>query len=235
MKIGIITIFPEIFSSFLDASLIGKARARGIIDFTLIDIRKFADPPHYHVDDVPYGGGAGMVMRPEPLTRAIEHARTLLPDARVVLLSASGDLFTQRRAESYSKLPNLILVCGRYEGVDQRVIDLLIDEEISIGNYVMMGGEVAAMAVIEAAVRLVPEVVGNADSLVSESFNLVDGEMTLEAPQYTRPAEFRGQTVPDTLLSGNHARIAKWRAEQSKARTAARRPDLKVARSEGDN
>ena len=235
MKIGIITIFPEIFSSFIDASLIGKARARGIIDFTLIDIRKFADPPHYHVDDVPYGGGAGMVMRPEPLTRAIEHARTLLPDARVVLLSASGDLFTQRRAESYSKLPNLILVCGRYEGVDQRVIDLLIDEEISIGNYVMMGGEVAAMAVIEAAVRLVPEVVGNADSLVSESFNLVDGEMTLEAPQYTRPAEFRGQTVPDTLLSGNHARIAKWRAEQSKARTAARRPDLKVARSEGDN
>lgn len=222
MKIEVLTIFPDLFSGFLESSLIGKARAKGSVSISTLDIRRFADPPHYHVDDTPYGGGAGMLMKPEPLCRAIEDAQSRLPNARVVLLTASGDLFSQQAAQRMSALPELILVCGRYEGIDQRVIDLLVDEEISIGNYVLMGGEVPAMVVIEASTRLIAGVVGNEASLAHESFDGRCAESMLEAPQYTRPPEFRGLSVPEVLLSGNHKKIEEWRIEQSKALTRKR-------------
>jgi tRNA (guanine37-N1)-methyltransferase len=226
MKIVLLTIFPEMFRSFLGTSLIAKAVEAGTISFEVIDIRDFAAPPHYSVDDSPYGGGAGMVMKPEPLCGAIAAAKARNPGAPVILFSPAGATFTQTRARELSRLPGLILVCGRYEGVDQRVIDTVVDAELSIGDYVLMGGEVPAMVVIEATTRLIPDVVGNTASITEESFELRDGTPLLEAPHYTRPPEFAGRTVPEVLLSGNHHRIATWRHEQSVARTRARRPDL---------
>ena len=227
MRIEILSIFPELFAGFLDSSLIKKARDRRIIQIECADIRSFAPAPHHQVDDVPYGGGAGMVMKPEPLVAAIEDAAARLPRARRILLSAAGPLFNQAKAEELSRLEQMILVCGRYEGVDQRVVDLAIDEQLSIGDYVLMGGEIAAMAVIEAAARLIPGVVGNTQSLEHESFSPGADEIKmLEAPQYTRPQEFRGRTVPEVLLSGNHGRIAAWRHEQSVEITRRNRPDL---------
>lgn len=227
MKIEVLTIFPELFSGFVSSSLIDKAIERGFLEISFLDIRTFADPPHYHVDDVPYGGGAGMLMKPEPIARAIEDAKSRLPSARVLLMSAGGSVFKQAKAVELSQLGELIIVCGRYEGVDQRVIDLLVDEEISIGDFVLMGGEVPAMTIIEAAARLIPGVVGNELSIVHESFSTEASEQLLESPQYTRPPVFRGQTVPEVLLSGNHQKIADWRHEQSLQRTAVRRPDLR--------
>lgn len=226
MRVEILTIFPEIFEGFLKASLIAKAIERGLLSISTTQIRDFADPPHYHVDDTPYGGGAGMVMRPEPLSRAIEAAKLRLPTAKVILLSASGEIFTQAKASDLSKLSELILICGRYEGVDQRAIDLHVDREICIGDYVLMGGEVPAMVLIEACVRLVPEVLGNSASTVEESFSSNKAKPQLEAPHYTRPAEFRGAKVPEVLLSGNHAQIEKWRSEKGLEATRLRRPDL---------
>lgn len=226
MKIGVLSIFPGIFSGFFSSSLIEKAQTKGLLSFILSDIRDFADPPHYAVDDVPYGGGAGMVMKAEPICRAIEAARKELPRARVVLLSAGGQRFSQAHAARLSTQEELILVCGRYEGVDQRAIDLAVDEEISIGDYVLMGGEVAAMVVIEAVTRLIPSVLGNAESLACESFDSKDGALLLEAPHYTRPADFRGHAVPEVLLSGDHRKIETWRKDQAVARTRERRPDL---------
>ena len=227
MKIEILTLFPEIFAGFLSSSLIGKAQEKGLLSIALLQIRSFAEPPQYHVDDTPYGGGAGMVMRAEVLSRAIEDAKIRLPGARVVLLTPAGRCFSQSEAHRLSGLSELILICGRYEGVDQRVIDLLVDDEISIGDYVLMGGEIPAMAVIEATVRLVDKVVGNSESIVHESFSAADdGARLLEAPHYTRPPEFRGIAVPEVLKSGNHALIEKWRAEKSIDLTRTRRPDL---------
>ncbi|RIL01331.1 MAG: tRNA (guanosine(37)-N1)-methyltransferase TrmD [Proteobacteria bacterium] len=226
MQIIVLTIFPEIFSGFLSSSLIEKAISKSLLSVSCINPRDYADPPHYQVDDSPYGGGAGMVMKPEPLARAIEAAKQKASSAKVVLLSAAGTPFSQKKAEQLSTLDSIILVCGRYEGIDQRVIDLLVDEEISIGDYVLMGGEVPAMAVIEATVRLMKNVVGNSESLQCESFTNLKGDMLLEAPHYTRPAEFRGRKVPEILLSGDHNKVEKWRDEQSKILTAARRPDL---------
>jgi tRNA (guanine37-N1)-methyltransferase len=222
MKIEILTIFPEIFSGFTSSSLIGKAQERGLLSIQVTDIRDFASAPHFSVDDSPYGGGAGMLMRPEPLYAAIAAAKLKLPDAKVLLLTPTGARFNQKKAQSVSKLSELILVCGRYEGVDQRVIDLCIDEQISIGDYVLMGGEVPAMVLIEASTRLLPEVLGNTESTAHESFT----EPLLEAPQYTRPPEFMGQKVPEVLLSGNHKRIQEWRQAESKKRTLTVRPDL---------
>ena len=221
MKISVLTIFPEMFSAFLQASLLGKAIENKLLSVNLINIRDFAEPPHNRVDDEPYGGGAGMVMKPEPLSAAIESAKKNLPNAPVVLLSPGGELFNQQEAEKFSKLDGLILVCGRYEGVDQRVIDTLIDREISIGNYVLMGGEVAAMVMIEASARLIEDVVGNPESLLQESFSPKDRNV-IEGPQYTRPAEFRGETVPEVLLSGNHKLIAEWRKEKALEKTKRR-------------
>lgn len=231
MKIIILTIFPALFDGFLNSSLIKKAQERSLLEVTLINIRDFSDPPHYQVDDIPYGGGAGMVMKPEPLMRAIEHAKTLLPNAPVVLLTPAGELLHQKAALQLAQ-QDLILLCGRYEGIDQRVIDLAVDRQLSIGDYVIMGGEVAAMVIIEATVRLIPGVIGNADSLTRESFTpQPEHSGMLEAPQYTRPAEFRGQAVPDVLLSGNHKMIDDWRTQKSEELTKKRRPELLARRS----
>jgi tRNA (guanine37-N1)-methyltransferase len=227
MRITLLTIFPELFESFLSTSLIAKAVENGTITFERVNIRDFASPPHYSVDDTPYGGGAGMVMKPEPLSKAIEAARRSNPGAPVLLLSPAGTPFSQSKAVELSRLPGLILVCGRYEGVDERVIESAIDGQISIGDYVLMGGEIPAMVVIEATTRLVKDVIGNASSIEEESFaGRDDGPRLLEAPHYTRPPKFAGRAVPEVLLSGNHQKIAAWRREQSLTRTKARRPDL---------
>ena len=226
-RIEVLTLFPELFSGFASSSLVKRAQDRALLDLRFSNIRDFAAPPHQQVDDTPYGGGAGMLMKPEPLTAAIESAKQRLPTAKTVLLSPAGRLFNQSVAEEFSPAPELILVCGRYEGVDQRVIDLLIDEEISIGDYVLMGGEVPAMAVIEAVLRLKTEILGNCESIKDESFAASGtGMRMLEAPQYTRPPEFRGLAVPPVLLSGNHKQINEWRLEQARALTQRKRPDL---------
>jgi tRNA (guanine37-N1)-methyltransferase len=206
----------------LAESLLGKAQEKGLLRARVIDIREFASGKHRVTADVPYGGGAGMVMKPEPLFAAIEAARAGLPGAHVVLLSPQGVRFDQRKAEDLARRERLVLVCGRYEGVDERVLEY-VDEELSLGDFVLQGGEVAALAVIEAVTRLVPGVLGNEESAASESFA---GEMVLEGPQYTRPPDFRGAQVPQALLSGDHARIARWRRRQALLRTRDRRPDL---------
>jgi len=223
LKAEILTLFPEIFSGFLESSLIKKATEKGLFSPALTQIRDFSDPPHYQVDDTPYGGGAGMLMKAEPLGRAIEDAKFRLPRAKVVLLSPCGQVFNQQLAHSLSKHEELIFVCGRYEGIDERIVELYVDYSLSIGDFVLMGGEVAAMLVIEASLRLVPGVLGNSESLTMESFSHSN---LLEAPQYTRPPTYKGLTVPDVLLSGNHQLIEKWRKEQAKLRTKKIRPEL---------
>lgn len=221
MRFDIVTIFPEIFDSFIDASIIKRAREKGLVSFFFHDIRAFAHDKHKSVDDTPYGGGAGMVMKPGPVVEAVESVPRIGRNARV-LLTPQGELFTQGIAREFSSHDQLILICGRYEGIDERARHLIADREVSIGDYVTGGGEVPAMVVIEAVSRLVPGVVGNDKSLGQESFELG----LLEYPQYTRPETFRGERVPDILLSGNHAEIEKWRHEQAIARTKKRRPDL---------
>lgn len=223
-NVELLTIFPEIFESFLKTSLVGKARERGLLAARLTDIRDFSAPPHNKVDDYPYGGGAGLVMMPDPLVRAVEDAKKRLPGARVVLMSPAGPRLSQLKAVELSRLNSIIFVCGRYEGIDQRVIDLVVDEEISVGDYVVMGGEVPAMLVIEACLRLRPDVIQNSESTEHESFSpaLGDGSM-VEAPQFTRPEEYRGVRVPEILLSGNHKLIREWRLAESQRRTDALR------------
>lgn len=218
--IEILTIFPGIFESFLETSLVAKAIERGLLSVTTTNIRDFSSPPHHKVDDSPYGGGAGMVMLVEPLLKSIEAAKARQPKARVILLSPGGPRFTQRKAHELAKLDSIIFVCGRYEGIDQRVIDLAIDEELSIGDFVVMGGEVPTMMVMEACLRLRPDVIHNAESISFESFSpdLEDGTL-VESPQYTRPEEFRGLRVPEVLLQGNHKAIADWRLAQAKQKT----------------
>ncbi len=218
MEIRVVTIFPEFFAGPLDVSLVGKARSDGLLDVRLIDLRRWGRGVHRQVDDAPFGGGAGMVMMVEPLAEALEP----LAGTHRVLLTPAGSPLTQATLDRWAALPALTLVCGRYEGVDERVAEHFIDEEVSLGDYVLLGGEVAALAIIEGVTRLLPGVVGNPQSVVTESFR--DG--LLEEPQYTRPADFRGWTVPEVLLSGDHGRIAAWRLEQRRRRTAARRPDL---------
>lgn len=219
-NVNFITIFPEIFESFLKTSLIGKAMARALLATTTTNIRDFSKPPHNKVDDTPYGGGAGMVMMPEPLVSAIESVKSKDPNTWVVLLSPSGSRFSQAKAAELANRSSVTFVCGRYEGIDQRVIDLAVDEEISVGDFVVMGGEVPAMLIIEACLRLRPGVLHNADSTSQESFSPHLGDGTLvEAPQYTRPEEFRGLKVPEVLLSGNHKTIAEWRLQEASRRT----------------
>ena len=227
MRIIVLTIFPEIFSSFLAASLIAKAIDRKLLSVELINIRDFAAAPHYKVDDVPYGGGAGMVMKPEPLVGAIRAARAKLPQAKVIVMSPRGAVFSQPTAHSLAREAELILVCGRYEGIDERVLEHFVDAEISIGDFVLMGGELPAMVLIESTVRLIPEVLGNSASVSHESFSASDSSgLTLEGPQYTRPPEYEGHQVPDILLSGDHSKIATWRHSEALKVTASRRPDL---------
>lgn len=217
MRIDVVTLFPRLFDEPLRTSLLGKAVQTGVLDVNVVDLRPFGIGPHLSVDDQPYGGGAGMVMRPEPLFAAVESMG--VPRGHCVLMSAAGERLIQSTVQRLATHDHLILLCGRYEGVDQRVADHLADEELSIGDFVLAGGELAALVVIEAVSRLIPGVLGNPESLVVESHS--SGE--LEFPQYTRPAEFRGHRVPDVLLSGDHGAIASWRAERSRERTEARR------------
>lgn len=218
MRINLVTIFPEFFASPLSVSLVGRAIADDRLNIDVHDPRDHATGVHRQVDDAPYGGGAGMVMMVEPL------AVTLDPLAHThrIFFTPSGTPLTQATLDRLALMDELTLVCGRYEGVDQRVIDHLIDEEISLGDFVVLGGEVAAVALIEGVTRLLPGVVGNPASTEHESFR----DNQLEEPQYTRPADFRGWQVPDVLVSGDHARIAEWRADQRRIRTQSRRPDL---------
>ena len=219
MRIDLFTIFPEYLAAPLAASLLGKARERELLDLRVHDLRDWTDDPHRTTDDTPFGGGAGMVMTPGPIFAAVE---SVGPPRPLYLLSASGRRFDQRVAEELAAGGGFSLVCGRYEGVDQRVADHLCDGELSVGEYVLAGGEAAALIVVEAVARLVPGVMGNAASGEQESF--ADG--LLEYPQYTRPAEFRGWPVPDVLRSGDHARIERWRRREALRRTLDRRPDL---------
>jgi tRNA (guanine37-N1)-methyltransferase len=218
MRINIITIFPEYFASPLDVSLIGKARDNGTLDVRLLDLREHGKGVHRQVDDAPFGGGAGMVMMVQPLAEALGP----LEGTHRVLFTPAGRPLDQATLDRWAGLEELTLVCGRYEGIDERVSDHFIDEEVSLGDYVLLGGEVAALATIEGVTRLLDGVVGNPTSVETESFR----EGLLEEPQYTRPAEFRGWDVPDVLRSGDHAKIEAWRAAQRERRTTERRPDL---------
>ena len=223
MKIDAISIFPDYFQA-LDLSLLGKAQDKSLIEFNAHDLRSWTHDRHRTVDDSPYGGGAGMLMKPEPWGEAFDEI--LNEDATVIFTSPAGEVFKQATAEELAKEKHIIFACGRYEGIDQRVVDYAATKAkvrmISIGDYVLNGGEVAAIAMIEAIVRLIPGVIGNAESLLEESHN----EGLLEYPSYTKPSTWRGLEVPDVLLSGNHAAIAAWRKEQQIARTKAVRPDL---------
>ncbi|HJT37794.1 MAG TPA: tRNA (guanosine(37)-N1)-methyltransferase TrmD [Actinomycetota bacterium] len=221
MRIDIVTIFPEYFAGPMDAALLGKARANGLLDIRVHDLRAHASDKHRTVDDEPFGGGPGMVMMAQPWFEAVE-ALDGWERARRVLLTPAGRRFDQRTAEELSAIEHLILMCGRYEGIDERVADGLATDEISIGDYVLAGGESAALVVVEAVTRLVAGVVGEPASLVDESFS----SGLLDYPHFTRPAEFRGMRVPDVLLSGDHAAIDRWRREQALERTKQRRPDL---------
>ncbi len=221
MIFTILTLFPSIFDSPLGESLIKKARDKGLLEFDIVNIRDFAHDIHRTCDDAPFGGGAGMVMKAEPIRDAMEHVDKVRGRPRYVLLTPLGRKFDQELASRFSRIDHLALVCGRYEGVDERILGL-VNEEVSIGDYVLSGGEAAALVVIDAVARLVPGVLGNEASPVDESFR----EGLLEYPQYTRPREFLGMEVPEVLLSGNHEEIRRWRRKESIRRTILRRPDL---------
>jgi tRNA (guanine37-N1)-methyltransferase len=220
MRIDVVTIFPESFTSPLQVGLLGKAIKAGIIEVNVHDLRNWAPGPHRKVDDAPFGGGAGMVMTPGPVIDAVESIRQ--PGGQVVLLTAAGRPLDHSLARKLSEEAQLVVVCGRYEGMDERIGEILGAVEISIGEFVLAGGETAALVLIEAVGRFVPGMVGNTGSLEEESF----AGALLEYPQYTRPAEFRGLRVPEVLLSGHHERIARWRREQALRRTYLRRPGL---------
>ncbi|HVL50223.1 MAG TPA: tRNA (guanosine(37)-N1)-methyltransferase TrmD [Actinomycetota bacterium] len=220
MRFDVLSIFPEAFESPLKVSLLGKAIEAGLLEVAVHDLRNWAPGPHRKVDDAPFGGGAGMVMAPGPVVDAVEAVAH--PGARVILLAASGRPLTQALVAEFASEDRIVLVCGRYEGMDDRIRQVLRAEDVSIGEYVLAGGEMPALVLIEAVSRLIPGVMGNAGSLGEESFS--DG--LLEYPQYTRPAEFRGLKVPDVLVSGHHRLVADWRREQALRRTFERRPEL---------
>ena len=225
LQIDVLTLFPELFEPFLGVAFVGQAREKGLVEVAVHDLRGWAPDRHRTVDDSPYGGGPGMVMAPEPLVPAIEALAGPKGEARgvrVVALSPQGRPLDQAGLEGLLAHSRLLLVCGRYEGIDQRAVDLAVDEELSVGDYVLSGGEIPAMAVIEGHVRLVPGVLGNPESTQSDSF----GGDLLEGPQYTRPPEYRGLRVPEVLRSGDHAAIARWRRDEALRRTRERRPDL---------
>lgn len=220
MQIDVITIFPEMLDGFTGQSMMKRAAKAGHVAFRGLNLRDFTDDKHRTTDERPFGGGPGMVMKPEPIFKAVESVRT--EKSRVILMCPQGKPFTQRRAQELSGEEHLIFVCGHYEGVDERIREMLIDEEISIGDYVLTNGVLPAAVVIDAVVRLIPGVLGGEGAAEQESFS----EPLLEYPQYTRPPEFRGMKVPEELLSGDHAAIARWRRAQAEKRTAERRPDL---------
>lgn len=223
MRIDILTLFPDMFTGVLNSSILGKARERGLVQIRTINFRDYSTNKHKTVDDYPFGGGGGMVLRPEPLFAAVEdltaHDETR---PRIILMSPQGETFTQRKAEELAREERLILICGHYEGYDERIREHLVTDELSIGDYVLTGGELPAMVVIDCIVRLLPGVLGNELSAVTDSFSTG----LLEYPHYTRPAKFRDWEVPEVLLSGHHQRINKWRRLKALERTWKRRPDL---------
>ena len=223
MRIDILTLFPEMFAGPFDASIVARARAAGVLEIALHNPRDYATDKHHIVDDYAYGGGPGMVMKPEPIFACVDAVRPMAdPPGRVVLLTPQGRLLNHQVVVELAAEQRLIVICGHYEGVDERVRDALVDDEISIGDYVLSGGEPAAMVLVDAVARHQPGVLGSELSLEEESH----AQGLLEYPQYTRPPDFRGMAIPDVLLSGHHAEIAKWRRRQSVLRTARRRPDL---------
>ena len=225
MRFDVLTLFPEVFPGYLGQSLLHKAIQRGLVEVAIHDLRGWSTDKHHKVDDRPFGGGPGMVLRVEPVVECVEAVQVLGSNpGRVVLLSPQGRRLNQKLVEELAAQRRLLLLCGRYEGFDQRVIDILRPDEISVGDYVLNGGEVAAMVVIDAVVRLVPGVLGHQDSNVDDSFSR--GNRLLECAQFTRPREYRGHRVPDVLLTGHHEQIARWRREQSYEKTKNRRADL---------
>ena len=222
LEVEILTLFPRMCEGYLAESILGKARESGLLEARVTDVREYAEGRHRVTDDAPYGGGAGMVMKPEPLVAAIEAARGRIPGATVILTSPRGARLDQALARRLAEHGKLVLVCGRYEGVDERVMTA-VDMEVSVGDFVLTGGELAALCVVDAAARLVPGVLGNDASAGAESFA---GDALLEHPHYTRPPEFRGMKVPEVLLSGDHKRIERWRRRESLRATRERRPDL---------
>jgi len=224
MRIDVLTIFPEVVHGGVDYSIVKRARDKGLLSVFVHDLRDHTTDKHRTTDEPPYGGGAGMVMKPEPIFAAAEHVKNeyWTEQSKIILTSPQGEVFTQARAAELSQCPHLVFICGHYEGVDERVREHLVAEELSIGDYVLTGGELPALVILDAVIRLMPGVLGDEQSALEESFS----EGLLEYPQYTRPADFRGWTIPEVLLSGHHAEIAKWRRRESLRRTLARRPDL---------
>ena len=222
IKFDVLSIFPEMFSSPLNFSLLKKAQEKGLLNICLHDIRNWANDKHKMTDDAPYGGGCGMVMKVEPVEKALAAIRSPEDDSLVVLMTPQGETFNQKIAAQLADKKQIIIICGRYEGVDERIRKHLVDREISIGDYILTGGELAALILIDAVSRLIPDVLGNPESTLGESFS----HNLLEYPQYTRPAEYKGWMVPDVLLSGNHAEIELWHKRESLKRTYQRRPDL---------
>jgi tRNA (guanine37-N1)-methyltransferase len=222
MKFDIFTLFPEVFQPYLDASIIKRARAGGLVEVNLHNIRDWAADRHHTTDDMPYGGGGGMVMKPDPVFSAVESVLGAPPQIPVILMTPQGRLFTQELAKELSTLPHIALLCGHYEGIDERIREHLVTDEISIGDYVLTGGELPALIVMDAVSRYLPGVLG--DPTGAEDDTHASG--LLEYPHYTRPPVFRDWPVPDILLSGNHAAIDRWRLEQSLQRTASKRPDM---------
>lgn len=223
MKISILSLFPEMFEGVLHTSILKKAQENNAVTFAVTDFREFSENKHHKVDDYPYGGGAGMVLKPEPLFNAVEavtEGATAAP--RVILMCPQGERFTQAKAEELALEENLVFICGHYEGYDERIREHLVTDELSIGDFVLTGGEIASMAIIDSVVRLLPGVLGNRASHIEDSFSTG----LLEHPHYTRPSTYKGHSVPEVLLSGNHGAIEKWRMEQSLKRTLERRPDL---------
>ncbi|MEH7074981.1 tRNA (guanosine(37)-N1)-methyltransferase TrmD [Neobacillus drentensis] len=224
MQIDILTLFPEMFTGVLGQSILQKAAEKSAVNYHVVNFREFADNKHSTVDDYPYGGGAGMVLKPQPIFDAVEslkeNAKSTNP--RVILLCPQGERYDQRKAEELAKEDHLIFICGHYEGYDERIREYVVTDEISIGDYVLTGGELGAMVVVDSVVRLLPEVLGNQESHMKDSFSTG----LLEHPHYTRPADFRGLKVPEVLISGNHKLIEEWRNKESLRRTLVRRPDL---------
>ncbi len=222
MRFDIFTLLPETFSPYLQASILQKAAERGLVEFHLHNIRDYTHDRHHTTDDMPYGGGGGMVMKPEPVFAALESVLGAPPVCPVILMTPQGRVFNQKIAQEFSQLPRVALLCGRYEGIDERIREHLVTDEISIGDYVLTGGELPALILIDAITRLLPGVLGDPTGAEDDSHALG----LLEYPHYTRPPEFRGWKVPEVLLSGDHGKIARWRREQSLRRTLAKRPDM---------
>jgi len=222
IRFDVLSIFPEMLVSPLNFSLLKKAQEKGLLSVNLHDIRNWAEDKHKMTDDAPYGGGCGMVMKVEPVERALTAIKSSTDSSLVVLMTPQGETFNQTIAAELLNKEQIIIICGRYEGVDERIREHLVDREISIGDYILTGGELSALVVIDAVSRLVPGVLGNKESIVSESFSCG----LLEYPQYTRPAEYKGWKVPNVLASGNHAEIEQWKKKESLRRTCTRRPDL---------